>query len=112
MLVEVAVRPVSSTRAHDSAGAHAPAHLADRGQTYDRASVSPSRQNRQRDGQSRGSLLERLPEDRVGEQEPDRVRALRVQRLVGEGGEHGAEALVRAFAELAVREDVEVVASD
>ena len=37
---------------------------------------------------------------------------LLVQRLVRERREHRAEALVGAFAELAVREDVQVVAAD
>src|SRR5262245_43659084 len=53
-----------------------------------------------------------LAKDRIREQEADAVGPLPVERLVREGGEHGSEALLGALAELAVREDVEVVAPD
>src|SRR5262249_1938604 len=65
-------------------------------------------------------IVQRLPglpfqhfaENQVGEQEANRVGALAVHRLVGERREHGSEALVCAFTELTVREDVQVVVAD
>ncbi len=58
------------------------------------------------------ALVEHRAEDRVGEQEADVVRPLVVERLVRKRGEHRAEALVGALAELPVGEDVQVVAAD
>src|SRR5262245_42436454 len=61
---------------------------------------------------TRGRLLQFLLEHRVRQQVADRVRALAVERLVGERCEHGSIVFLCAFAELPVREDIEIVAPD
>ena len=56
--------------------------------------------------------MKNVTKDGIREEEADRLGALLVERLVRELGEHRAKTLLGPLAELAVREDVEVVAAD